>query len=332
MLNADRFRYADRASGIRSSHKGSGQRQCLFETGQVDRPRNLFGPKREEVPRSLLDVEEGEPPLAKPLDEVEKGHLGRIGRARKHRFPREEASYGYAIEPAHQLSTAPTLDRVRVTASMQAAVGSPNLIGNPCGRTIRLRLCAPLNNFGKARVYANFEHLSANLLREGAGHVKAIEFQYRSRVGREPRHQVVGEDWPGKDPRTIGEEESLDRKIPPDRDQAIRGGGRRIRECELAGQDRDHPPIVHSVPSRVERDPTPILGLSRATRRGRRGKVLEPLLCGAWAADGLLGTSLRDSAKGFVEQTDQGHPSKESRLAFSYGGAGSLARRPVGRG
>src|SRR5262245_60051093 len=101
---------------------------------------------------------------------------------------------------------------------MQACVGFDEFRGNPGAATAWSRTGATFHNTAKGLVASDSEELLAKDPSEAARHVKGIQFENGSRVGRPPGD---GLDGPGKDARPIGQQKTFEGKIAANGDKSF---------------------------------------------------------------------------------------------------------------
>lgn len=138
-----------------------------------------------------LAVEQRVSAASQPRDEERHRDLGGVRHAAEHALAEERAAKRDSVEPADQLladrAAAPDLDRMRVAAAVERAIGLLDLAVDPGLRPAAGRLRARPDDAAKGTIGSHLEPIGPQPLGERVREVEAVERQDAALLGFDPK-------------------------------------------------------------------------------------------------------------------------------------------------
>ena len=103
----------------------------LSEMRRKPFPRNRPRAERCEVCGLLLAVHYRNAERLERVYKVYKGNFRRVGVARKHRLAKKGAVHTHAVQPAHEFTFPPGLDRMGISQPMQIKIAVDDFVIDP---------------------------------------------------------------------------------------------------------------------------------------------------------------------------------------------------------
>src|SRR6266550_5722297 len=169
------------------------QFDCPPQQVQIMVSRNLDAAELLQMRREPLRIEQCKFPDAQILDKRHQRDFRCVGHAMKHRFTKKDAADRHAVESAGELATgrvrptgglavSPRFNRMRVTELMEPDITLDNFAIDPCVFTRR----AGLDHVRKGSIDFGFKNFLAQETSQRMRHMKILQRQDRTRIGREP--------------------------------------------------------------------------------------------------------------------------------------------------
>ena len=185
-------------------------------------PGHRFGTETDQVPGSLLAVDQMNPPGRHDLDSLDESIFGGIGSPGKHAFPEEDASQAYPVETTHQVLVVSYLDALCKAELMEQGIRIDHVGGNPGAGLLSSqgRGSASPDDLIKGLVHGYMKGLTPEQGSHAVTHLESIRKENIPWVGTPPHGWFAGVE-PGKYAVLVGQEEPFRTKVTTDGQQAL---------------------------------------------------------------------------------------------------------------
>ena len=174
-----------RTTAARRSKSASRGPQHPGQHVEVLRARHLRDPQRRQVGGLPLRVEQAVATVVEQAHQAHQRDLRGVGLVVEHRLAGEQAADGHAVQPAHEPTVAPGLDRVHPAELVEPEVRLADLAVDPARRPARVG--AGVDHLGERGVDPDLE--PAGRPGQRVGDVEVARPHHAAAYRAEPRHR-----------------------------------------------------------------------------------------------------------------------------------------------